>query len=89
MGLIITLIFSFIFTDILIQILKILLVSNTIKKILLPINNRKIKKFFIRKIVLYRINFFKILKKENKIYKKILHKKDLLDIEIKFLNLNL
>lgn len=58
MGLIITLIFSFIFTDILIQILKILLVSNAIKKILLPIDNRKIKKFFIRKIVLYRINFF-------------------------------
>lgn len=76
---------------VIVNILNIILRSEVILKFLLPITNEKLKKRIPNLIILYRINYYKILKEKEfyNTYNKILKKDDLLKEELDYLNKNI
>ncbi|EDT70189.1 hypothetical protein CJD_A0251 [Clostridium perfringens D str. JGS1721] len=66
-----------------------LLKSNIALIILLPISNKKINRFISYTIMMYRIEFYNILKDNDKLYKKLLKREQLNERELKYLNENI
>ncbi|MGU8654012.1 hypothetical protein ACV3RG_09755 [Clostridium perfringens] len=66
-----------------------LLKSNIALMILLPISNKKINRFIPYTIMMYRIEFYNILKDNDKLYKKLLKREQLNERELKYLNENI
>ena len=71
-------------------LIKSILGSKYIKRIIKPITNKKMKNKFINLIIIYRINYFNILENNyefsKEIYNKILSKEDLRREELVILN---
>ncbi|WP_300261588.1 hypothetical protein [Clostridium sp.] len=63
-----------------------LLKSNIALMILLPISNKKINRFIPYTIMMYRIEFYNILKDNDELYKKLLKREQLNESELKYLN---
>lgn len=66
-----------------------LLKSNIALIILLPISNKKINRFIPYTIMMYRIEFYNILKDNDKLYKKLLKREKLNESELRYLNENI
>lgn len=66
-----------------------LLKSNIALMILLPISNKKINRFIPYTIMMYRIEFYNILKDNDELYKKLLKREQLNESELKYLNENI
>lgn len=66
-----------------------LLKSNIALMILLPISNKKINRFIPYTIMMYRIEFYNILKDNDELYKKLLKREQLNENELKYLNENI
>ncbi|MCX0357568.1 hypothetical protein LI056_06165 [Clostridium perfringens] len=66
-----------------------LLKSNIALMILLPISNKKINGFIPYTIMMYRIEFYNILKDNDELYKKLLKREKLNERELKYLNENI
>lgn len=66
-----------------------LLKSNIALMILLPISNKKINRFIPYTIMMYRIEFYNILKDNDELYKKLLKREQLNERELKYLNENI
>ncbi|WP_283697341.1 hypothetical protein [Clostridium perfringens] len=66
-----------------------LLKSNIALIILLPISNKKINRFIPYTIMMYRIEFYNILKDNDELYKKLLKREQLNERELKYLNENI
>ncbi|MCX0355556.1 hypothetical protein LI064_13625 [Clostridium perfringens] len=66
-----------------------LLKSNIALMILLLISNKKINRFIQYTIMMYRIEFYNILKDNDELYKKLLKREQLNERELKYLNENI
>ncbi|MDM0719011.1 hypothetical protein QTH81_12050 [Clostridium perfringens] len=66
-----------------------MLIPELALSILMPITNKKIKRFIPYSILMSRINRFNILKGKDELYKKLLLKEPLNENELKFLNENI
>lgn len=66
-----------------------MLIPELALSILMPITNKKIKRFIPYSILMSRIKRFNILKGKDELYKKLLLKEPLNESELKFLNDNI
>ncbi|MHC9368332.1 hypothetical protein ACY0I0_05800 [Clostridium perfringens] len=66
-----------------------MLIPELALSILMPITNKKIKRFIPYSILMSRINRFNILKGKDELYKNLLLKEPLNENELKFLNENI
>lgn len=66
-----------------------MLIPELALSILMPITNKKIKRFIPYSILMSRIERFNILKGKDELYKKLLLKEPLNESELKFLNDNI
>ena len=66
-----------------------MLITELALSILMPITNKKIKRFIPYSILMSRIKRFNILKGKDELYKKLLLKEALNESELKFLNENI
>lgn len=66
-----------------------MLIPELALSILMPITNKKIKRFIPRLILISRIDRFNILKDRDETYKKLMLKEPLNESELKFLNENI
>ncbi|MCX0354753.1 hypothetical protein LI064_09525 [Clostridium perfringens] len=66
-----------------------MLIPELALSILMPITNKKIKRFIPYSILMSRIKRFNILKGKDELYKKLLLKESLNESELKFLNDNI